>query len=168
MSAIGSIAVDDVVPTVPTTKKGTKPSATSCAIASANRSARMAKSSSTSTLRSCSSAKPATRIPLSTDECAWVEVYARSSGAARWPTARCRAATIEVNTADEALSSITPPPSFDEWKTRGSPHRSTSQSIMTVSTSVAAGLVAHSMPCTPKPALTSSPSTEGNDALAGK
>ena len=45
---------------------------------------------------------------------------------------------------------------------------STSQSSTCVSSSVQAGLVAQSMPCTPSPAESSSPRMAGPEALAGK
>ena len=45
---------------------------------------------------------------------------------------------------------------------------STSQSSTCVSSSVQAGLVAHSIPCTPNPEETRSPSIAGGDAFPGK
>jgi hypothetical protein len=45
---------------------------------------------------------------------------------------------------------------------------STSQSSTCVSSSVHAGLVAHSIPCTPRPAASNSPRIAGPEAFAGK
>ena len=56
---------------------------------------------------------------------------------------------------------MTPPPADDERNRSGSPSMSTSQSSTWVSSSVQAGLVAHSMPCTPRPDDNKSPRMEG-------
>lgn len=84
------------------------------------------------------------------------------------PVARSRAASRAHSTALDAVSWITPPPSPVDRNASGRPSIGTSQSITCVSSSVQAGLVDQSMPWTPRPAASSSPSTEGPDALAGK
>jgi len=113
--------------------------------------------------------KPATRAPFLTDEWASAEAYTQSplSGTPVL-TARSRAASSAHRVADEALSWITPPPGPLERNRSGRPRSSTSQSRMTVSISVQAGLVAHSIPFTPRPAATSSPRIAGGEAFAGK
>src|ERR1700693_253622 len=63
---------------------------------------------------------------------------------------------------------MTPPPFPLDRTARGSPSIFTSQSRTSISTSVQAGLVAHSIPCTPNPEESRSPSTEGPDEFAGK
>src|SRR5690606_25650217 len=103
---------------------------------------------------------------FSTDECAPRDVYPTRSAAA--PPARCRAASTAVRVALEALPAITPPPGPPERNRSGSPSNSTLQPSTWVSSSVHAGLVDHTMPCTPRPEETRSPSTDGPDALAGK
>ena len=70
--------------------------------------------------------------------------------------------------AEEALSSITPPPAPSDRNRSGRPSSSTIQSRTWVSSSVQAGLVAQSIPCTPSPAESSSPRTDGPELLAGK
>ena len=70
--------------------------------------------------------------------------------------------------APELESWTTPPPVPVERKDSGRPSRSASQSSTCCSSSVAAGLVTQDMPCTPSPALTRSPSTDGPDVFAGK
>ena len=86
----------------------------------------------------------------------------------RPPLARCSAARVATRVAEDAESWITPPPVPVERNRCGRSMSWASQSISTVSSSVQAGLVAHSMPCTPSPELTRSPSTLGPDVLAGK
>ena len=81
---------------------------------------------------------------------------------------RSRAASNAQSAALEAVSWITPPPVPPDLNRDGSPSMSTSQSSTWVSSSVQAGLVAHNMPCTPRPAESSSPRMEGPLALAGK
>ena len=115
------------------------------------------------------------------DECACREVYTVSRGP--WlrpgpdPTpcsltapalARSRAASSAVSVLLEAVSWMTPPPAEVDRNPSGRPSRSTSQSITCVSSSVHAGLVAHSMPWTPRPEESRSPRIEGPEALAGK
>src|SRR5207302_4398535 len=68
------------------------------------------------------------------------------------------------NVALDAESWITPLPR----KTSGRPSSSTSQSSTCVSSSVHAGDVAHSIPCTPRPDDTRSPRIDGPDVFAGK
>ena len=68
----------------------------------------------------------------------------------------------------EAESWITPPPGPSERNRRGRPSISMSQSRTRVSSSVQAGLVAHSMPCTPSPPASNSPRIDGPEVLAGK
>jgi hypothetical protein len=62
----------------------------------------------------------------------------------------------------------TPPPSVSDLKWAGRPSMSTSQSRTWVSSSVQAGLVAHSIPWTPSPDDSRSPRIAGPEALAGK
>src|SRR5918995_641467 len=81
---------------------------------------------------------------------------------------RSRAATRAQSVADEAESWITPPPAPVDRKRSGSPRASTIQSTTRVSTSVHAGPVCHSIPCTPRPLDTRSPRIAGPDVLAGK
>ena len=70
--------------------------------------------------------------------------------------------------ADDALSWITPPPVDVDLNDGGRPSRSTSQSRTWVSNSVQAGLVAQSIPCTPKPAESNSPRIDGPELFEGK
>src|SRR6266496_3751457 len=63
---------------------------------------------------------------------------------------------------------MTPPPALDERNFSGRPSMEASQSITCVSSSVQAGLVDHSMPCTPSPEERRSPRIPGPDALHGK
>ncbi len=60
------------------------------------------------------------------------------------------------------------PPVLDDKNFSGSPSMHTSQSRTWVSSSVQAGLVDHSMPCTPRPEESRSPRIPGPDALHGK
>jgi hypothetical protein len=75
---------------------------------------------------------------------------------------------VATSVAEDAESWMTPPPAPVERNRCGRSSRWASQSIITVSSSVQAGLVAQSMPCTPSPELTRSPSTLGPEVLAGK
>lgn len=119
---------------------------------------------------------PAIRAAFSIELCAWEEVYAVSlAPVALMPrsfvapaVARSRAASSATSEELDALSWMTPPPSPVERNLPGNPSSSTSQSITCVSSSVAAGLVAQSIPWTPRPADSSSPSTAGPEELAGK
>ena len=81
---------------------------------------------------------------------------------------RSRAATSAHRAELEAESWITPPPAPSLRNRRGSPHSSTSQSITRVSSSVQAGLEAHSIPCTPRPDDSRSPRIDGPVAGEGK
>ncbi|MEZ5251779.1 MAG: hypothetical protein R2713_22005 [Ilumatobacteraceae bacterium] len=64
---------------------------------------------------------------------------------------------------------ITPPPEeLREWNRSGRPSSSIIQSIISVSTSVHAGLVTQLMPCTPRPADASSPRIDAYELLPGK
>ena len=75
---------------------------------------------------------------------------------------------MAVWVAVEAPAWSTPPPApvvFHDW---GTSSRSTSQSSTWDSSSVDAGEVAHSIPCTPIPAAANSPSTAGGEVWAGK
>src|SRR5438270_8116155 len=63
---------------------------------------------------------------------------------------------------------MTPPPLADDRNFSGSPSIVTSQSITWVSSSVHAGLVDQSIPCTPSPDETRSPRIPGPEALHGK
>ena len=84
------------------------------------------------------------------------------------PVARSRAATTAQSVALLAVSWITPPPGPELTKCPGRPSMPHIQSITCVSSSVHAGDVLHSMPCTPRPADSSSPRMLGPDAFAGK
>ena len=68
----------------------------------------------------------------------------------------------------DALIWMTPPAGPVVFQVSGSPRRSTNQSATTDSSSVAAGLVDHIIPCVDSPADTSSPRIDGGDELAGK
>ena len=63
---------------------------------------------------------------------------------------------------------MTPPPAPSDRNRSGRPSSSTIQSRTWVSSSVHAGLVAQSIPCTPSPAESSSPRIDGPELLAGK
>src|SRR5580704_7843141 len=63
---------------------------------------------------------------------------------------------------------MTPPPVFDERNFFGKPSMGTSQSSTCVSSSVQAGLVDQSMPCTPSPEEVRSPRIPGPEPLLGK
>src|SRR5450755_3333841 len=58
---------------------------------------------------------------------------------------------------------MTPPPVFDDRNFSGKPSMATSQSITCVSSSVQAGLVDQSIPCTPRPEERRSPRIPGPD-----
>ncbi len=76
---------------------------------------------------------------------------------------------MATSVASLAVPWMTLPPVAEvERKSSGRPVSSASQSSTRVSSSVAAGLVDQSMPCTPRPADSSSPSTAGPEAFAGK
>ena len=94
-------------------------------------------------------------------------VGSRVSLAAK-PVARSRAASSAQSAALDAVSWITPPPAELEWNCAGRPSIPTSQSSTWVSSSVQAGLVAQSIPCTPRPAESSSPRIDGPELLDGK
>ena len=79
-----------------------------------------------------------------------------------------RAASSAQSVALEAVSWMTPPPAPRDVNAAGRPSAPASQSSTCVSSSVHAGLVTHSMPCTPSPAETSSASTAGGEALPEK
>src|SRR5215469_15505658 len=76
MSGTGSMALEEVVPTVAQTKQGTRPAALSCVIWLARASGRRAKFLSTGMARRCSEPRPAILAAFSTEECVWVEQYA--------------------------------------------------------------------------------------------
>src|SRR5579863_578289 len=107
------------------------------------------------------------------EECACDDAYAISFPShprlllAKW-VARSRAVSNAQREALEAVSWITPPPVRLERKARGKSSISTSQSRTWVSSSVHAGLVAQSIPCTPSPEDSKSPRIAGPEALAGK
>src|SRR5688500_7514496 len=82
--------------------------------------------------------------------------------------ARSRAASSAQSDALDAVSWMTPPPEEVDLNLDGRASMSASQSSRCVSSSVHAGLVAHNMPCTPRPADSSSPRIEGPELLAGK
>src|SRR5215472_17651484 len=63
---------------------------------------------------------------------------------------------------------MTPPPVLDDKNLSGKPSIPTSQSITCVSSSVHAGLVDQSIPCTPNPEDRRSPRIPGPEALHGK
>ncbi|GBD30100.1 hypothetical protein HRbin32_01200 [bacterium HR32] len=106
---------------------------------------------------------------FSTLECACSEVYRRSLGRSRPAIPRVRmpkskasrAAATAHRVATEAVSMITP----NCW---GSPSICRSQSSVTCSSSVAAGLVRHSMPFTLSAADSISPSTPGAEPVMAK
>ncbi len=76
--------------------------------------------------------------------------------------ARHRAEQIATRTASLADPWITPPPlALVEANRSGRPSSSTIQSSTNVSSSVHAGDVTQLMPCTPKPAASSSPRIDG-------
>jgi hypothetical protein len=163
-----------VVPTVAATKNGSAPAAASAAMAASSAARSSARVASISTSRRFSEPIPAIRAAFSIELCASFEVYAVSRRPSRPrslpapPVARSRAASSATSDELEALSSITPPPGPVDRNAAGRPSSSTSQSMTWVSSSVAAGPVAHSMPCTPRPAESSSPRTAGPEELAGK
>ena len=68
----------------------------------------------------------------------------------------------------EAVSWITPQPALLDLSFSGRPSIPAIQSSTCVSSSVQAGLVAHNMPCTPRPAESNSPRMDGPELLAGK
>src|SRR5947209_20631310 len=110
---------------------------------------------------------------FSSDECAWVDVYAvrtQSTPVAlvRNAVARSRAASNAHNEALEAVSWITPPPCPLDLNRSGRASMSTSQSSTCVSSSVQAGRVAASVPCTAKPDEARSASIGGGGAVAGE
>jgi hypothetical protein len=70
--------------------------------------------------------------------------------------------------AVEDASVIMPPPPPVVVNDAGSPSASASWSVTCCSSSVHAGEVDHSMPCTPIPPESTSPSTDASDALHGK
>ncbi len=78
------------------------------------------------------------------------------------PVTRHRAARMEASVASLAEPWITPPPvALVLRNLAGRPNSSCIQSIISVSTSVQAGLVTQLMPCTPSPAAASSPRMAG-------
>ena len=112
---------------------------------------------------------PATRAPFCTEELASDEVYTqRSLSDAPALMALSRAASSAQRVADDALSWMTPPPSDFEVNRPGRSSNCAIQSSMTVSISVQAGLMAHTIPLTPRPAATSSPRMAGGELFAGK
>ena len=161
------------MPIVAHTKQGTRPARRSCSICRASTSGRMAKFSSTSISRKLSRPSPAIRTSFSTEECACDDVYATNFPSQprlllTKSVARSRAASKAHRDALEAVSWITPPPLPLERNFRGRSSISTSQSSTWVSSSVQAGLVAQSIPCTPRPEESKSPRMAGPEALAGK
>ena len=76
---------------------------------------------------------------------------------------------MATSVASLAVPWMTPPPAGEvERKDSGSPMSSASQSSTRVSSSVQEGPVDQSIPCTPRPADSSSPSTDGPDASEAK
>jgi hypothetical protein len=69
----GSIALEEVLPTLAQTKAGVSPAALSAAICAARASGRMAKCSSTAMVRRFSRPRPATIMAFSMEECACEE-----------------------------------------------------------------------------------------------
>src|ERR1700730_18357370 len=63
---------------------------------------------------------------------------------------------------------MTPPPVLDDRNFSGGASMAPSQSIRCISSSVHAGLVDHSIPCTPSPEERRSPKIPGPEALHGK
>src|SRR5215475_4624771 len=79
-----------------------------------------------------------------------------------------RAARTAISVALDAVSCMTPPPVLVDRNLSGRPRAGTSQSSTRVSSSVHAGLVAHSIPCTSRPDDNKSPRIAGPDAFEGK
>ena len=166
MAGTGSKAVVEVVPAVAQTKNGRRPAARSSATAAASASGSIAWRSSWATTRRLASPTPAMRTPFSIDEWACDVAYAiRSRGAPsrlpRPPVTRSRAARMAHNVASDAVPWMTPPPAPLDRNRSGSPSSPTIQSTTRVSSSVQAGLVAQSIPLTPRPAESSSPRIAG-------
>src|SRR5689334_24982412 len=113
---------------------------------------------------------PAILAAFSRDEWVCVEAYTARRPShpfwlfANW-LARSRAQSNAHKVALEAVSWMTPPPVLVERNFSGKPSIGTSQSSTCVSSSVQAGLVAQSMPCTPSPDDNRSPKIDGPDAL---
>jgi hypothetical protein len=76
--------------------------------------------------------------------------------------ARSRAETSAMKLAPEAVSWITP------LKVSGRPSRSRSQSVVTCSSSVKAGLACQLRPMTARPVLSMSPRTAESEPAVGK
>ena len=74
ISGNGSIAPEEVVPTVAVTKQGVFPVRRSSEMFRASASGRIAKSAFTSIDRRFATPNPATRIAFSMEEWAWVDV----------------------------------------------------------------------------------------------
>src|SRR5690606_7836411 len=96
------------------------------------------------------------------------EVYTRRRSNGPSPAARQRAATRAHRVALDAESWMTPPPAAVERNRSGRPRSSAIQSRTWVSSSVTAGEVDQSIPCTPSVDEIRSASTDGPDAPVGK
>ena len=144
----GSTDVVEVVPTVATTA-----AVSSRASASASASGRMRNSASAGTLRS---SRPRIRAALSTEECACSEQSTTPSG--RSTRAAASAARVDV----DAVSSMWP------WNPSGRPTSSRSQSIVSSSSSVAAGPVRQSIAFTLSAAASSSARIPGSEPVIAK
>ena len=151
------------------------PRATSRSSRAASAAGRMARSPSTSTMRTASVPSPAMRTAFSIEECVSADdvdggplgLHAVAHASRRrWP--RCRAASRATRLAPELESWTTPPPVPVERKDAGRPSSSANQSMTCCSSSVAAGLVTQDMPWTPRPAETRSPSTDGPGGVGGE
>ena len=167
----GSMLVVLVVPTVATAAIGRKPAARSRVIASARRSGRMRKAPSVSMCTTFRWPSPSAIAPLSTDECDCVEQYTRIAGTSGRPArprsrtsspAASRAAASASIVEMDAVSVIVPNHS------PSSPMSCRSQSSATCSSSVALGLVFHSIPLTLSAAASSSPMTPGAELEIAK
>ena len=112
------------------------------------------------------------RSPFSRLECDCAVTYPTSRDVSpswfTWPPVACqRADRMATSAASLAVPWITPPPS-SERKRAGRPSSSCIQSSTSVSSSVHAGDVTQLIPCTPRPADSSSPRIDGYVVFDGK
>jgi hypothetical protein len=156
-----------VVPTVATQASGSRPAARSAAMAAASSAGRMRYASSVAIFTTLSSPSPSVSAPLSTDEWACSEQYTRSMGRSGRPAiprariassgfasrAAARASMVEMD-AVSLMMPNQPLPSPRSWR---------SQSMVSCSSSVAAGEVFHSIALTSSAAMSSSARMPGMD-----
>ena len=171
MAGIGSILVDEVVPTVATTAIGVTPTARSFVIACSRWSGRIRNTSSVSICLVHRRPIPSAIAALSIELCAWVEVYSASGGRSSRPAMPCsrmsrpaasRAAARAYKEEAEAVSAISPN------QLVGRPSISATHCRVRCSNSVAAGEVRHSMALTLSAAAISSPTIPGPEPLIPK